>query len=156
MRGREVFRFAARVMPDAVREALAQAHLTLSDLDLLIPHQANQRILEAAAKALDLPQEVVYTNVDMYGNTSAASIPIALCEAADEGLIRRDDVVVCVGFGAGLTWGATALRWSVPLPAEPSTVWRRARYTALQGYAAMRSLLRRLVRWLFSRGVKGQ
>ncbi len=154
MRGREVFRFAVRAMPNAVREALDQAELTSLDLDLLVPHQANHRILELAARALDLPPDAVYTNLDRYGNTSAASIPIALCEAADEGLIARGDVVVCVGFGAGLTWGATALRWSVPLPTEPPTVWRKGRYTVLQGYAALRSLVRRFVRWLFSRGVK--
>jgi 3-oxoacyl-[acyl-carrier-protein] synthase-3 len=154
MRGREVFRFAVRAMPTAVREALDQANLTPLDLDLLIPHQANQRILEAAARALGLPLDAVYTNLDRYGNTSAASIPIALCEAADEGLIQRDDVVVCVGFGAGLTWGATAVRWSVPLPMEPPSVWRRGRYTVLQGYAALRSLVRRFLRWLFSRGMK--
>jgi 3-oxoacyl-[acyl-carrier-protein] synthase-3 len=151
MRGREVFRFAVRAMPDAVRKALDQADLTPADLDLLIPHQANQRILESAAKALDLPPEVIYSNLDRYGNTSAASIPIALCEAADEGLIQRGDVVVCVGFGAGLTWGANALRWSLPLPTEPPRLWGKARYVVLQGYAALRSLARRFVRWLVSR-----
>lgn len=156
MRGREVFRFAVRAMPDAVREALVQADLTPADIDLLIPHQANQRILEAATRALKLSPDVVYSNLERYGNTSAASIPIALCEAADEGLIERGDVVVCVGFGAGLTWGATAVRWSVPLPAEEPRVWRRGRYTALQGYAWLRSLVRRFVRWLFSRGMKEQ
>ena len=156
MRGREVFRFAVRAMPDAVREALKQADLAPGDLDLLIPHQANQRILEAAARSLSLSPERVYSNLSQYGNTSAASIPIALCEAADEGVIERDDVVVCVGFGAGLTWGATAVRWSVPLPAEPPTIWRRGRYTALQSYAWLRSMVRRFVRWLFSRGVKEQ
>jgi len=151
MRGREVFRFAVRAMPDAVRRALAQADLTPADLDLLIPHQANQRILESAAKTLQLPLERVYSNLDRYGNTSAASIPIALCEAADEGLMHRGDIVVCVGFGAGLTWGATALQWSLPLPAEPPTVWRRGRYAVLQSYATLRSLVRRCVRWLISR-----
>ena len=154
MRGREVFRFAVRAMPDAVKDVLAQSDLCPGDIDLLVPHQANQRILEVAAKALDLAPERVYSNLDRYGNTSAASIPIALCEAADEGLIQRDDLVVCVGFGAGLTWGASAVRWSVPLPAEPPTVWRRGRYAVLQGYARLRSLMRRFVRWLFSRGMK--
>jgi 3-oxoacyl-[acyl-carrier-protein] synthase-3 len=154
MRGREVFRFAVRAMPDATQRALEQAELTTADLDLLVPHQANRRILEAASKALDLPPGTVYSNLERYGNTSAASIPIALCDAVEEGLIQRDDVVVCVGFGAGLTWGATALRWSVPLPTVPPTLWRRTRYQLLQGYAAVRSLLRRLVRWLFSRRVQ--
>jgi 3-oxoacyl-[acyl-carrier-protein] synthase-3 len=154
MRGREVFRFAVRAMPDATQRALEEAELTMADVDLLVPHQANRRILEAAAKALDVPAEMMYSNLEQYGNTSAASIPIALCEAVEEGLIQRDDVVVCVGFGAGLTWGAAALRWSVPLPTAPPTLWRRTRYQLLQGYALVRSLLRRLVRWLFSRGVQ--
>lgn len=156
MRGREVFRFATRAMPDAVRECLERVNLRPDDLDLMIPHQANQRILEIATKALGLPSEAVYSNLARYGNTSAASIPIALCEAADEGLIQRDDVVVCVGFGAGLTWGATTIRWSVPLPAAPPTIWRRGQYAALQGYASLRSLVRRFVRWIFSLGVKEQ
>jgi 3-oxoacyl-[acyl-carrier-protein] synthase-3 len=154
MRGREVFRFAVRAMPDATQQALERAALTTADVNLLIPHQANRRILEAAAKALDLPAEMIYSNLERYGNTSAASIPIALCEAVEEGLIQRDDVVVCVGFGAGLTWGATALRWSVPLPTVRPTLWRRARYQVLEGYAFVRSLLRRFARWLFSRVVK--
>jgi 3-oxoacyl-[acyl-carrier-protein] synthase-3 len=154
MRGREVFRFAVRAIPDATQQALERAKLTTADLDLLVPHQANRRILEAASKALDMPEEMIYSNLDRYGNTSAASIPIALCEAVEEGLIQRDDVVVCVGFGAGLTWGATALRWSVPLPTAPPTWWRRTRYQLLQVYATVRSLVRRLVRWLFSRAVQ--
>ncbi len=156
MRGREVFRFAVRAMPDAVKEVLRQVDLTPDDVDLLIPHQANQRILEAATKALGFDPDMVYSNLERYGNTSAASIPIALCEAADEGLVQRNDVIVCVGFGAGLTWGASAVRWSVPLPRERPTAWRRGRYTALQGYAWVRSLVRRIVRWLFSHGVKEQ
>jgi len=156
MRGREVFRFAVKAMPDAVRETLQDAGLTPADVDLIIPHQANERILEVAARSLDVSPEVMYSNLDRYGNTSAASIPIALCEAADEGRIQRDDLVVCVGFGAGLTWGASALRWSVPLPTEPPTVLRRGRYAALQSYAWVRSMVRRFVRWLFSRGVKEQ
>jgi 3-oxoacyl-[acyl-carrier-protein] synthase-3 len=154
MRGREVFRFAVRAMPDAAQQVLQQAGLTPDDVDLLVPHQANQRILEAAGRALNLPPEKMYSNVERYGNTSAASIPIALCEAVEEGRIRRDDVVLCVGFGAGLTWGATALRWSVPLPTAPPTVWGKARYRVWRGYASVRSLIRRLVRWLLSRRVK--
>ncbi len=154
MRGREVFRFAARAMPDAARRALEQAGLAGADVALVIPHQANQRILEAAARMLDLPAEKIYSNLRRYGNTSAASIPIAICEAVEEGLIQRDDLVVCVGFGAGLTWGATALRWSVPLPAAPPVWWERARYPIWQGYAAIRSLARRLMWWLLGRSVK--
>jgi 3-oxoacyl-[acyl-carrier-protein] synthase-3 len=154
MRGREVFRFAVRAMPDAAQQVLKQAGLTPDDVDLLVPHQANQRILEAAGRALNLPEEKMYSNLERYGNTSAASIPIALCEAVEEGRIHRDDVVVCVGFGAGLTWGATALRWSVPLPTAPPTAWGRVRYRVWRSYASVRSLIRRLVRWLLSRSVK--
>lgn len=154
MRGREVFRFAARAMPDAAHRALEQAGLAAADVALVIPHQANQRILEAAARMLNLPPERIYSNLQRYGNTSAASIPIALCEAVEEGLIQRDAVVVCVGFGAGLTWGATALRWSVPLPAAPPAWWERARYPLWQGYAAIRSVARRLMWWLLGRSVK--
>lgn len=154
MRGREVFRFAVRAMPDATQRVLEQAGLTAADMALLIPHQANQRILEAAIRVLDLPPERVYSNLERYGNTSAASIPIALCEAVEEGSIQRGDVIVCVGFGAGLTWGATALRWSVPLPAAPPRLWAKARYRVWQGYASIRSLIRRLTRWLLARRVE--
>ncbi|MGD2146008.1 MAG: beta-ketoacyl-ACP synthase III [Anaerolineae bacterium] len=153
MRGREVFRFAARAMPEATQRALEQAGLTVGDLDLLIPHQANERILDAAAKALDLPTELVFSNLARYGNTSAASIPIALCEAVEEGLIQRDDLVVCVGFGAGLTWGATAVRWSVPLPGPPPSLGKTLRYRLLQVYAMVRSFVLRALRYLFSRGL---
>ena len=154
MKGRAVFRFAVRAMPDATQKVLKQADLEAADVDLLIPHQANQRIIEAAARALDLPPEAMFSNLERYGNTSAASIPIALCEAVEEGRVQRDDLIVCVGFGAGLTWGATALRWSMPLPTEPPTVWRKARYRLLHTYAALRSLVRRVMHWLFSLGVK--
>lgn len=154
MRGREVFRFAVRTMPAATRQVLEQAGLDLSDLSLVIPHQANQRIIEASARSLKLPPEIVFSNLERYGNTSAASIPIALCEAVEQGRIQRDDLVVCVGFGAGLTWGAAAIRWSVPLPpALPSSwerIWQESRYR----YAALRSVVRRFLRWLFALGVK--
>ena len=154
MKGREVFRFAVRAMPAATHQVLEQAGLTLADLKLVIPHQANQRILEASARALGLPPEAIFSNLERYGNTSAASIPIALCEAAEQGRVQRDDVVVCVGFGAGLTWGAAAIRWSVPLPSAPPSRWERVLYELRYRFAALRSLVRRLLRWLFSRGVK--
>ncbi len=154
MRGREVFRFAVRTMPAATRQVLERAGLTVADLNLLIPHQANQRIIESSAKALGLPPDVVFSNVEWYGNTSAASIPIALCEAVEQGRIQQNDLVVCVGFGAGLTWAATAVRWSAPLPPVLPSRWKRVWRELRYRYAALRSLVRRFLRWLFALGVK--
>jgi 3-oxoacyl-[acyl-carrier-protein] synthase-3 len=154
MKGREVFRFAVRAMPAATRLALSKAGLTLDDLDLVIPHQANYRITEAAAKALKIPRDKVYSNVDRYGNTSTASIPIALCEAVEQNQVHRDDLVAFVGFGAGLTWAAALVRWSAPLPYAPPTRWKRTWYDLSYRYAAARSLVRRFVRWLISRVIK--
>jgi 3-oxoacyl-[acyl-carrier-protein] synthase-3 len=147
MRGREVFRFAVRAIPAATREVLEKAGLSLADLNLLVPHQANQRIIEAAVRALDLPPEGVYSNLERCGNTSAASIPMALSEAAEEGRIQPGDLVVCVGFGAGLTWGAAAIRWTRPQPA-PAPRWQRFLQWLRYGLAALRSWLRRLLRRL--------
>ena len=154
MRGREVFRFAVRAIPDVTRDVLAQAGLSLSNIKLIIPHQANQRIIDASARALDLPPDIMYSNLERYGNTSAASIPIALCEAVEEGRLQRDDVVVLVGFGAGLTWAAATVRWSVPVPTERPSRWEHMLYQARYRYAAVRSLVRRFVRWLLARSVK--
>lgn len=111
MNGKEVFRFAVRVMGDAAAEAVKRAGLTFSDIDLLIPHQANSRIIEAAAARLDLPRENVVVNIDRYGNTSAASIPIALVEAEAAGRINQGDNMVFVAFGGGLAWAAGVVRW---------------------------------------------
>ena len=154
MQGREVFRFAVRTMSTATRQVVEQAGLTLDDLKLVIPHQANQRIIEAATRSLKLTPEVVFSNLDRYGNTSAASIPIALCEAAENGRIEQGDVVVCVGFGAGLTWGAAAIRWSVPLPLEPPTRWEKIWRQFSYLYARMRSAALRFLRWLFASRAK--
>ncbi len=143
MQGRDVFRFAVRVVPTATRQALEKAGLTLDDVALFIPHQANGRIIESAVRDLKLPPEKVYNNLERYGNTSAASIPIALCEAVEEGRLKPGDVVVCVGFGAGLTWGATVLRWTYPQPA-PVPAWRRFLRRLRYALAALRSGLRRL------------
>ena len=118
MNGREVYRFATRVMSQATHEAVEKAGLTMDDISLVIPHQANQRIIEAAARGLEIPMERVVMNVDRYGNTSTASIPIATCEAIQEGRMKPGDKVVFVGFGAGLTWGAAVVLWSGPFPAR--------------------------------------
>lgn len=112
MQGREVFKFAVTRMVAATDAALEKAHLTKRDLDWLIPHQANKRIIDAAAKYLEMPPEKVIVNIHEYGNTSAASIPIALSETVAAGKIRRGDVICFVGFGGGLSWGAVTWRWA--------------------------------------------
>jgi 3-oxoacyl-[acyl-carrier-protein] synthase-3 len=111
MQGREVFRFATRVLPESVKQALEAAHLTTDDIDVLIPHQANTRIIDHAVRRLDVDESVVFSNVQRYGNTSAASIPVALCEAIEDGLVHPGGTVVMSGFGAGLSWGTIVWKW---------------------------------------------
>lgn len=111
MAGNDVFKFAVKIMEEATVKGLDKAGLNKSHIDMLIPHQANIRIIEGAMKKLSLPKEKVSINIDKYGNMSAASIPVALHEAREQGRIGTGDVVVLVGFGAGLTWGSTVLRW---------------------------------------------
>ncbi|MFQ5925555.1 MAG: beta-ketoacyl-ACP synthase III [Dehalococcoidia bacterium] len=111
MEGREVFKFAVTVMAEASRQAVEAAGLQISDIDLFIPHQANDRIIQAASRSLGIPSEKIFVNVERYGNVTAASPPIALCEAMEEGRIKEGDLVVLVAFGAGLSWAAVVLRW---------------------------------------------
>ncbi|CQR55562.1 beta-ketoacyl-ACP synthase III [Paenibacillus riograndensis] len=111
MNGREVFKFAVRVMGTATERVLTKAGLGKENIDLFIPHQANIRIIQSAMQRLDLPPEKCVINVDKYANTSAASIPLALVEAAEEGRIKEGDTLLMVGFGGGLTWGASVLIW---------------------------------------------
>ena len=111
MNGREVFKFAVQKMPDVVLELLARNGFTIDDLALLVPHQANLRILEAGARRLGVPMERVMVNVDRYGNTSAGSIPLAFDEAVRSGRLRRGDLVCMVSFGGGLSWAGSLLRW---------------------------------------------
>jgi 3-oxoacyl-[acyl-carrier-protein] synthase-3 len=111
MDGPQVFKFAVNIICLATRQAVKAAGLDLSDIELLVPHQANVRILKSAAKALELPPEKVFINVDRYGNTSSASIPIALCEAVEQGRLKEGDHIVLVGFGGGLSWAAMAIEW---------------------------------------------
>ncbi|NLE77510.1 MAG: ketoacyl-ACP synthase III [Chloroflexi bacterium] len=123
MNGRKVFLFATRVMVDSVQEVIRKSGLPWEDVELVIPHQANLRIIEMAARRLGMPMEKVLVNLDRYGNTSAASIPIALAEAADEGRLKDGDHVVLAGFGAGLTWASTVVHWQPVAPkAEPIAV----------------------------------
>lgn len=112
MDGSEVFKFAVRVMNKASMEAIEMSGYDIDNIDYLVPHQANIRIIESAAKKLKLPMEKVHVNLDKYGNMSAASIPVALDEAIKQGKIKKDDIVVMVGFGAGLTWGASVIKWN--------------------------------------------
>ena len=141
MDGKEVFRFATRVMGHATKEALELAGLTIDDIQWIIPHQANYRIIETAAKFLKIPMDKFFVNVDRYGNTSTASIPIATVEAIDKGLIKPGDKLVLVGFGAGLTWGALTAEWTGPLPIEHKV--HPARYRI---WARIRSLFNRFIR----------
>lgn len=111
MNGREVFKFAVRQMGESCLNVLEKAGLTKDDVDLLIPHQANIRIMEAARQRLELPVEKMSKTIHKYGNTSSASIPLSLVHELEAGKIQDDDVLIMVGFGGGLTWGAIALRW---------------------------------------------
>jgi len=111
MEGSEVFKSAVRSMEDAATRALKEANISAEQIDLLIPHQANIRIIEATAKRLKMPMEKVFVNIDKYGNTSAASIPIALDEARKSGRIKPGDITLLVAFGAGFTWGSAVIRW---------------------------------------------
>lgn len=111
MNGQEVFKFAVRAVPRVVSAALDSAGLSVADVDWLVLHQANQRILDAAADRLQFPKDRVVSNLAEYGNTSAASIPIALDESVRAGKIKPGDVLAIAGFGAGLSWAAAILRW---------------------------------------------
>ena len=111
MEGRQTFKHAVRKMADACERALNRAGLTRDDVDVLIPHQANLRIIEATAKHTGIPMEKAFVNIDRYGNTSAASIPIALDECVREGRVKKGSNVLMVAFGGGFTWGSTLVRW---------------------------------------------
>jgi 3-oxoacyl-[acyl-carrier-protein] synthase-3 len=143
MDGKGVFRFATRVIGEAVKDAIEPIGLKPEDLTLVIPHQANQRIIDYAAKALKIPEDRVYSNVARYGNTSAATIPIALAEAVAENRLKPGDLLALVGFGGGLAWGAAIIEWSAkPEPAGRSITWGRR-----QGEYALAGVRRPLVRW---------
>ncbi len=114
MNGQEVFKFAARVLGRSMRRVLTQAGMTADDIDLFIPHQANHRIVEAAARLMHVSEDKFYMNIDRYGNTSAASIPVALVEAIEEGRCRPGDTIAMVGFGAGLTWASAVVHLGGP------------------------------------------
>lgn len=112
MKGPEVFKFAVKALPKATKEALKLANLEVENLDIIIPHQANKRIIDSAAKRLKVPAEKFYLNLHKYGNTSAASIGLALGEALENGKVKKGDMVALTGFGAGLTYASTVIKWA--------------------------------------------
>jgi 3-oxoacyl-[acyl-carrier-protein] synthase III len=144
MAGSEVFKFATRVIGESIREAVAKAGIELQDLSLIVPHQANLRIIQAAARSLDLDQSLFMCNVDRYGNTSAASIPIALVEALEQGRIHEGDHIAMVGFGGGLTWAAMVVQWSGRPLEETRFGTQRRRFSYL--VSAYRTRLRKISR----------
>jgi 3-oxoacyl-[acyl-carrier-protein] synthase III len=117
MNGREVFKFATRVLVQSAEELLAACEVTIDDVDLYIPHQANVRIIDHATRKLGIPSERVVINVDRYGNTSSGSIPLALADAAVDGRLRPGRLVLMTGMGAGLTWGSALIRWTKEMAA---------------------------------------
>jgi len=115
MNGREVFRFATRVLVSSAQDVLAICNLSLDDVDVYVPHQANVRIIDHALAKLGIPKEKTIVNVDRYGNTSSASIPLALAEAVSTGRVHQGDTILMTGMGAGLTWGSAVMRWTAPV-----------------------------------------
>jgi 3-oxoacyl-[acyl-carrier-protein] synthase-3 len=151
MNGREVYRFATRVIVQATREVATAADVKIQDIQLVIPHQANLRIIEAAMHSLEIPMDQCFIDIERYGNTSTASIPIATCEAIQQGRLQYGDTTVFVGFGAGLTWGAALVKWTGPFLPH-----RRIYSPSYQMWVSVRSrllrLLRRIEGWIWGRG----
>jgi 3-oxoacyl-[acyl-carrier-protein] synthase-3 len=145
MDGREVFRFATRVLPKVTRQVVELVGLKVEDIVLFVPHQANGRIIQSAVEALGIPTDRVFTNLERFGNTSSASVPMALAEAIDQGRVQKGDLVVCAAFGAGLSWAATAIEWSLPLPVPKPPRWRMVWRRMLYHLARIQSWWRR--RW---------
>lgn len=147
MDGPAVFRFATKIMADTTKKVIKKQGWALEDVDLVIPHQANRRIIQnSVIKQLKIPEEKVFINIGEYGNTSTATIPIAICEALEQGRIQPNQNVVLVGFGGGLSWGACALNWTVSAEEINSQWWAGARQGAAYKAGAARSLWRRTAR----------
>jgi 3-oxoacyl-[acyl-carrier-protein] synthase-3 len=117
MNGREVFKFATRILVQSAETLMARCGVTIDDIDVYVPHQANVRIIEHATKRLGIPSERVVVNVDRYGNTSSGSIPLALSDAAADGRLREGELVLMTGMGAGLTWGSALIEWTKEMAA---------------------------------------
>lgn len=151
MAGREVFKFATRVVDASVRQAIERAGIEVSDVNLIVPHQANQRILASAAKKLGIDIDMFVSNLDRYGNTSAASIPIALCEAIENNRVHKDDYLVFVGFGGGLTWASMVIKWLPDaVKAEPRALQQQRRelqYSLARWRSRFQRIQRRISRF---------
>lgn len=141
MNGREVYRFAIRIVGESIQQALTMANLTVDDLALIVPHQANLRIIQSAARSLGVDSDIFVSNLDRYGNTSAASIPIALCEAIEAGRINTGDHIAFCGFGGGLAWAAMILTWTGPDTGEPRTLVHQRRQLTYVGANWRRRIL---------------
>jgi 3-oxoacyl-[acyl-carrier-protein] synthase-3 len=153
MNGSEVFKFATRVVTESLPQAAQAAGITMNDLTLIVPHQANARILQSAARALKVDDARFMTNLEHYGNTSAASIPIALCEAVSQGRVKDGDYIAFVGFGGGLSWASMVVKWGTPAATpRPSSRfnWQRRRlsYASASSRTWLARELRRLRRML--------
>jgi 3-oxoacyl-[acyl-carrier-protein] synthase III len=151
MNGRQVYRFATHVVAESIEEVLDRAELRISDVALIVPHQANQRIIETVAKKLKIPVDKFFMNLEQYGNTSAASIPIALCDAVRMDCLKPGDNVVFVGFGGGLTWAASVVKWDVRTTVDVKFLgreWRRTRYVLARARSKLRKWGRRLGAWM--------
>ena len=146
MEGNQVFRFATRIVPRAIEQVVNRAGLEMADVDWIIPHQANTRIIEAAAKRLGVDASRFYLNLQEYGNTSAASIPIALCEAVHNGSVQPGQNLVLVGFGAGLTWASALLKWGPSVLEARAAFYRRWWRWLVYRTAAVNTRWRRLSR----------
>ena len=147
MDGPEVYKFATRVVSDSVSQAVSDAGLTMEDIKLIVPHQANLRIITSAARALKIDESRFMVNLDRYGNTSAASIPIALAEAVQQGRIADNDYIVFVGFGGGLAWASMVVKWGTPKPKEEERALLKGQRRRLSySLASLRSRWRRLIK----------
>jgi 3-oxoacyl-[acyl-carrier-protein] synthase-3 len=121
MNGREVFKFATRILVQSAEAVMARCGVTIDDVDVYVPHQANMRIIDHATKKLGVPSDRVVINVDRYGNTSSGSIPLALADAAADGRLRPGKLVLMTGMGAGLTWGSALIRWTAEMNGAGAT-----------------------------------
>jgi predicted naringenin-chalcone synthase len=155
MKGSETFKMAVRTLGSTSIKALEKAGLGLPDVDLVIPHQANIRIIEALAKSLDFPMERVFVNVNHYGNTSAASVPLALSEAVGSGRVKQGDRLLLVAFGAGLTSGAIALEWTAdPAASARANAIGQSDVVVLAGYLGPVNPFPPALEWLLERSRK--